>query len=116
MFASWGSMVRTNSLPDDKRESMLQAFGSLKHKVLFKWENATIPNKPKNVHIRQWVQQRDILCHPNVKVFVTHAGLMGSSEAAYCGVPVVATPMFGDQVSSMVFLSISYIISRIFSF
>lgn len=38
-----------------------------------------------------------LLGHPNVKVFVTHSGLMGSSEAAYCGVPVVATPMFGDQ-------------------
>lgn len=28
---------------------------------------------------------------------MTHGGLMGSSEAAYCGVPVVATPFYGDQ-------------------
>lgn len=28
---------------------------------------------------------------------MTHGGLMGSSESVYCGVPVVATPMYGDQ-------------------
>lgn len=35
--------------------------------------------------------------HPKVRVFVTHGGLMGSTEAAHCGVPVVVTPMYGDQ-------------------
>jgi glucuronosyltransferase len=35
--------------------------------------------------------------HPNVRVFMTHGGLLGSSEAAYCGVPVVSTPFYGDQ-------------------
>lgn len=28
---------------------------------------------------------------------MTHGGLLGSSEAAYCGVPVVSTPFYGDQ-------------------
>lgn len=28
---------------------------------------------------------------------MTHSGLLGSSEAAYCGVPVVTTPIIGDQ-------------------
>lgn len=28
---------------------------------------------------------------------MTHGGLLGSNEAAYCGVPVVATPFYGDQ-------------------
>lgn len=35
--------------------------------------------------------------HPNVRVFVSHGGLLGTSEAAYCGVPMVVTPIFGDQ-------------------
>lgn len=35
--------------------------------------------------------------HPNVRVFMTHGGLFGSSEAAFCGVPVVSTPFYGDQ-------------------
>lgn len=28
---------------------------------------------------------------------MTHGGLLGSSEAAYCGVPVILTPFYGDQ-------------------
>lgn len=39
-----------------------------------------------------------VLGHPNVRAFVTHGGLLGSSEAAHCGVPVIVTPMYGDQV------------------
>lgn len=35
-----------------------------------------------------------------MRVFLTHGGLFGSSEAAYCGVPVVVTPLFGDQFSN----------------
>lgn len=41
--------------------------------------------------------------HPNVKAFVTHGGMGGSSETIHCGVPAVVTPMYGDQVSLMVF-------------
>lgn len=35
--------------------------------------------------------------HPNVRVFWGHGGLLGTSEGAYCAVPMVLTPMFGDQ-------------------
>ncbi|XP_037914896.1 UDP-glucosyltransferase 2-like isoform X1 [Hermetia illucens] len=97
VYISWGSMIRAESLPVEKREAILHAMGRLPQTVLWKWENETIPRKPSNVHIRKWMPQREILCHPNVKVFLSHGGLMGSSEAAYCGVPVILTPMYGDQ-------------------
>ena len=35
--------------------------------------------------------------HPNIKVFITHGGLMGTMEAVYSGVPLAAIPLFGDQ-------------------
>lgn len=38
-----------------------------------------------------------LLGHPKVRVFMSHGGLLGSSEAAYCGVPTVVTPQYGDQ-------------------
>lgn len=97
IYVSWGSLIRAETLPVDKRIELLEAFGSLKQTVLWKWENDTLPNKPDNVHIQKWMPQREILCHPKVNVFFTHGGLLGSSEAAYCGVPVVVTPIYGDQ-------------------
>lgn len=110
-------MVRAETLPEEKREAIVHALGKLKQRVLWKWENDTLPNQPSNVFIRKWMPQRDILCkfldfcrltfnspfqktfkgHPNVRVFITHGGLLGSSEAAYCGVPVISTPFYGDQ-------------------
>lgn len=88
---SWGSIIRAASLPIERRESLLKAFSSLKQQVLWKWEDDTLPNQPANVHIQKWMPQREILCHPNVRVFVTHGGLLSSLEAAYCGVPLVST-------------------------
>ncbi|XP_053692404.1 UDP-glycosyltransferase UGT5-like [Sabethes cyaneus] len=100
IYISWGSMIRAETLPEDKRNALLAALGSLKQTVVWKWENDTLPNQPSNVHIRKWLPQREILCHPKVRVFMSHGGLLGSSEAAYCGVPVVATPMYGDQFNN----------------
>lgn len=62
IYVSWGSMIRAETLPMEKRTSLLKAFGSFKQKVLWKWENDTLPNQPKNVFIQKWMPQRDILC------------------------------------------------------
>lgn len=35
--------------------------------------------------------------HPNIVALISHGGLLGTSEAIYCGVPIIAMPMFGDQ-------------------
>ncbi|XP_055597964.1 UDP-glucosyltransferase 2-like [Uranotaenia lowii] len=100
IYISWGSMIRAATLPEEKRNALLSALGSLKQQVIWKFENETLPNQPANVFIRKWMPQREILCHPKVRVFMSHGGLLGSSETAYCGVPVIATPMYGDQYNN----------------
>ena len=35
--------------------------------------------------------------HPNVKVFISHCGLLGTQEAMYHGTPVIGMPIGADQ-------------------
>lgn len=42
-----------------------------------------------------------MLGHKNVKVFITHGGLMGIMEAVHFGVPMIGLPIFGDQQSNI---------------
>ncbi|XP_022913422.2 UDP-glycosyltransferase UGT5-like isoform X2 [Onthophagus taurus] len=100
VYFSMGSMLIGHSFPIKKREMFQRAFSRLKHRVLWKWENDTMPGKPDNVMTQKWMPQFDILCHPNVKAFVAHGGLLGMTEAVHCGVPVVVMPQFGDQFTN----------------
>jgi glucuronosyltransferase len=98
---SMGSIIQAVQWPEEKREAFVKSFGKLKQKVLWKYENETLPNKPSNVMISPWIPQRDILAHPNVKLFITHGGLLGTTEALVEGVPVLGIPLFGDQKMNM---------------
>ncbi|KAG5670629.1 hypothetical protein PVAND_000877 [Polypedilum vanderplanki] len=99
---SMGSVIKSNQWPVDKREAFIKIFSKLKQKIIWKYENDTLPNKPDNVMISSWMPQRDILAHPNVKVFITHGGLGGTTEALVEGVPILGLPIFGDQKMNMV--------------
>ena len=47
--------------------------------------------------ISKWLPQQDLLAHPNLKVFVTHGGLLSVQEAIYHGTILVGTPLANDQ-------------------
>lgn len=98
---SMGSIIKGTQWSDEYREAFIKAFGKLKQKVIWKYEADVLPNKPDNVMISSWVPQRDILAHPNIKLFITHGGLLGTTEAVVEGVPVLAIPVFGDQKMNM---------------
>lgn len=101
IYFSMGSNIQSTTLPASKRDALLKTFSQFKQKVMWKWESENLPGKPDNVFIKSWWPQDDILAHPNVKVFITHGGLLGSTEAIYHGVPVVGIPIFGDQELNM---------------
>lgn len=101
VYFSMGSILKSSQLDEKMRDGILRAFSKLKERVLWKWEDADLPGRPDNVFISKWFPQDDLLAHPNVKLFITHGGLLSSTEAVYHGVPVIGIPMFGDQKMNM---------------
>lgn len=69
----------------------------LKQRVIWKFEDETIPNLPKNVLIRKWLPQSDILAHPKVVLFISHGGMFGNFEAVNYGIQMLVIPIIGDQ-------------------
>ncbi|XP_039451155.1 UDP-glycosyltransferase UGT5-like [Culex pipiens pallens] len=101
IYFSMGSNIQGKDMPPAKRDAFLKVFSGLKQTVLWKWEDENLPNKPDNVVIQNWWPQDDVLAHPNVRLFITHGGLLSSTESLYHGVPIIGIPVFGDQHLNM---------------
>lgn len=56
---------------------------------------ASLKDIPVNVEVGQMVPQLDILSQASV--FITHAGMGGTGEAIYYGVPMIAIPQMEEQ-------------------
>ncbi|XP_038221061.1 UDP-glucosyltransferase 2-like [Zerene cesonia] len=96
IYFSMGSVVKSAQLEEKTRKELIKVFGEVKQTVLWKFEEK-IDGLPKNVHVRPWMPQPSILAHPNVKLFITHGGLLSTLESLQYGVPLLAIPVFGDQ-------------------
>merc|ERR1719347_187801 len=80
-----------------KRKIFVEAFSQLKQKINWKWDGEITDDIPKNVKLSKWLPQQDLLAHPNLKVFVTHGGLLSLQEALYHQTPLVGIPLGNDQ-------------------
>ena len=58
-------------------------------------------NKGKVV---QWSPQEQVLAHPSLACFLTHCGWNSTIEAMASGVPLLAFPQWGDQVTNAKYL------------
>ncbi|XP_048003638.1 UDP-glucosyltransferase 2-like [Leguminivora glycinivorella] len=101
IYFSMGSVVKGSAFPEQTRKDLIRILGALPCTVLWKFEEP-IQGLPKNVHIRAWMPQPAILAHPNLKLFITHGGLLSTLEAIQAGVPLLAVPVFGDQPGNAV--------------
>ncbi|KAL5244409.1 hypothetical protein ACI65C_011819 [Semiaphis heraclei] len=91
-----GSVVAVSSIRETIRNDIMKVLSEVPQRVLLKYEDEMI-DKPENIMIKKWFPQRDILMHPNVKLFISHGGISGVYEAVDAGVPVLGFPVFFDQ-------------------
>ena len=79
-------------------EPVLEVFKALKQKVIIRHDDdISHESVPSNVLIQNWLPQNDLLAHPNTKLFITHGGPGGQTEAVYHGVAMLMMPMVTDQ-------------------
>lgn len=98
VLCSFGSMIA--AFRPKHLETLFGLFEKLQLPVIMRLKTETIPrgvSVPKNVLVRDWLPQNDLLAHPNVRLFVSHAGTNGIGESLYHGVPILAVPSFGAQ-------------------
>ncbi|ETN60500.1 glucosyl/glucuronosyl transferase [Anopheles darlingi] len=98
IYFSLGAYMQSAVMPADKRQAILNVFGSLPQRVIWKFEDESLQKKaPPNVLIRKWAPQNDILAQPQVRLFISHGGQFGTFEAMKHGVPTLFFPFFADQ-------------------
>ncbi|XP_065223736.1 UDP-glucosyltransferase 2-like isoform X2 [Planococcus citri] len=100
---TFGSFVKVSSMPANVVNIFLNVFASIPQRVLWKFEDP-LQNVPDNVMLVDWLPQRDILEHPNVRAFISHCGLSGMYEAVYTATPVISCPLMFDQLANAAIL------------
>uniref|UniRef100_A0A183BM23 glucuronosyltransferase n=1 Tax=Globodera pallida TaxID=36090 RepID=A0A183BM23_GLOPA len=104
VIVSFGTFANTETMSTKMKRTFLDAFGRFpNYEFIWKIEvsdeqEAKMFAKYKNVHPVKWMDQKSLLMHPKVRAFVSHCGLNSVSEAARSGVPILAIPLFGDQL------------------
>lgn len=101
IYFSLGTHITFSHIPEDKRNEILNQFTyHYPHmRLLIKSDvNFTVTSDHlNNVRIRNWFPQQAILAHPNVKLFITHGGLLSTMETIYFGKPIIAISVAFDQ-------------------
>lgn len=63
VYVSMGSSVKAANMPEHLRRMLVQSFGRLPYRVLWKWEGnqSEMRDLPPNVKLSRWLPQQDVL-------------------------------------------------------
>ncbi|GMS91955.1 hypothetical protein PENTCL1PPCAC_14130, partial [Pristionchus entomophagus] len=98
ILISFGSQVTADAFPPHIIDSFIHTAKSLPD-FTFIWRyTKPLHGIPPNLHIVDWLPQNDLLQSPTVAAFVSHCGMNSFVESSFAGVPLLAIPLFADQV------------------
>lgn len=97
VYFSLGTHVKSSRMSADRIQAFVDVFKGLPQRVLWKFEEDSVPGLSSNVMLAKWIPQADVLAHPNVVLFINHGGVFGLQESVHNGVPMLAIPFYGDQ-------------------
>ena len=98
ILVSFGTVFSASNYGADSFQSLVDTLGKLDINVILKGTpNILKRDIPANILLLEDVPQNDVLGHPSIKLFVTHAGILSVRESCYHGVPVLVVPRGFDQ-------------------
>ncbi|CAK1600690.1 unnamed protein product [Parnassius mnemosyne] len=98
ILLSFGSLIKTATIPKYKEDIIVNALSKLKQRVIWKYENSGEEGTLTGNILRvKWLPQYELLQHKKIIAFIAHGGLLGMTEAISAGKPMVVVPFFGDQ-------------------
>ncbi|XP_064653300.1 UDP-glucuronosyltransferase 2C1-like isoform X2 [Lineus longissimus] len=95
---SFGSGM--SKMPKEFVRKFMWAFAQIKQVVIWRLKTTYDLEVPPNVNIVDWMPQNDLLADDRVQLFITHCGNNGQYEAIYHGVPMIGSPLYGDQADN----------------
>ncbi|XP_065161652.1 UDP-glucosyltransferase 2-like [Atheta coriaria] len=101
IYFSLGSNIKSEYLSLELLQSFGDCFAELSdYQVLWKLEPPANLSLPTNVVTVKWAPQTAVLAQKKTKMFITHGGGLSTQETTYAGVPIVALPLFLDQINN----------------
>ncbi|XP_071750223.1 LOW QUALITY PROTEIN: UDP-glucosyltransferase 2-like [Lepeophtheirus salmonis] len=97
VYVSFGTFLQSSLMSEEYRQIFIKAFSKLKQRVIWKWETEVMEDTPTNLLLKKWLPQKEILAHPNLKLFVSHAGQSSFQETLCFQKPALFIPVQGDQ-------------------
>ena len=71
-----GSHLKSSEMPMKTVEELTKAFSKLKQKVIWKWEEESLPRQPANLKLGKWLPQSDILGEFTCLLFRNYKGIL----------------------------------------
>ncbi|VDM52433.1 unnamed protein product [Angiostrongylus costaricensis] len=99
---SLGSLATSKGMPMWLKQDIMNAFSAFPNTTfIWKYEDeddAVLFERHSNIVLMKWVPQTDLLANKRLSLFITHAGKNSVLEAMSFGKPMVAIPLFADQI------------------
>ncbi|GMS92188.1 hypothetical protein PENTCL1PPCAC_14363 [Pristionchus entomophagus] len=98
VIVSFGTQIDAEKFTEGMKRAFVNTFKRFpEYNFFWKFDGKTQMNATNIINM-DWLPQTDLLNDSRVVAFICHMGLNSFTETAFAGVPVVAIPIFTDQV------------------